>query len=351
LRRSGQDAIGIQELISHFQGFYGWVVVAFVGFGIMSGWFAFSGTALSDTKSWRLPWLMLTMLTAANLWFVPHLAALEGAGEVTGVYALRLLQGLAGSVLTWIGLLFGEPIWAVSIAPGVACVFTAGFVLWRRRGVSIGAGWNPDDLKHVSAFRWRVALSWISGYFLIQFSPPVLMRLGLVEDAGRMGLSLALVNMVGILALSIMTPLVPKMAIHAEGGDHKGLDVLFRKAFLQAGLIYLVIGSVLLACVLLLQNTELSVRIFTPVTFFSLLMATSCSYFVGCLALYLRAYYREPFAPLMTAVALLSIFSLCFFAPVYGVSFYVFIFLGLQIGFFAPAALFVFFRYRKVCQI
>ena len=100
MRRSGQDAIGLQELMLHFQRFYGWVIMAFAVFGILAGWFAFSATTADATHFWQLPWLMLTMLTAANLWFVPHLAVWEGAGYVMDVYALRLMQGVVGALLT-----------------------------------------------------------------------------------------------------------------------------------------------------------------------------------------------------------------------------------------------------------
>jgi len=349
LLKAGRTDAGPEGLVAHFRSFYIKAVTGFLLFGLVAGWAIFATPAELEVRSWHLAWIGLVAVTAGNLWFVPYLSILEGSGAVFSVYALRLLQGVCGSFLTWTFLIFGDPLWATIVAPAVSLILVAAYAWSRGRGLK-ASKINADEISGLSSLKWRVAVSWISGYCLIQVSPPLLLRLGFVEDSGRMGLSLAIVNMIGILAISILTTLVPKMAELAEKGDDLTLNDLFKSALIQSSLFYFLLALAVLALLGMLHSSIYADR-FLPLGAFVLLLAAGfCSHILSGLAVYLRSYFREPYAFLLMILACASMLTLIIIVPRYGVSAYIAAFAAFQVFVGLPAAVIIFLQTRKVLQ-
>ena len=57
-------------------------------------------------------------------------------------------------------------------------------------------------MKEVWAFQWRIAVSWLCGYFIFQLYNPVLFAYHGAVTAGQMGMSLSLANALISVAIS-----------------------------------------------------------------------------------------------------------------------------------------------------
>lgn len=198
--------------------------IFFIGVGAF-GIFFFSRSNVLPIEEWLPAWCILIAVVSGNLYLSPMLAAVEGCGLVGQIARLRLRQAVTGSLLTWMLLSFGAGLAAVAALPVVDFIFS----LWwlRRRGQLLTAlhirGMQP--LRHRIVWRteifplqWRIALSWMSGYFIFQlFSPMVFAHQGAVE-AGRIGMTIAIFSAVSNIGMSWVNAKLPKL-----GADRKSV--------------------------------------------------------------------------------------------------------------------------------
>jgi O-antigen/teichoic acid export membrane protein len=76
-----------------------YLVIAFVFFFVVSlagyQFFLRSASSIHGSDGWVLPWICLILITAINLITLPVMSIVEGSGQVSEVYLLRLMQGIA----------------------------------------------------------------------------------------------------------------------------------------------------------------------------------------------------------------------------------------------------------------
>jgi len=129
--------------------------------------------------SWRLPWFAASIAATLTFQLDPILSFMEGCGFCAqrgpaqiGPGDDRKLARLAGD---------GSASWAVRpamIITGNAGV--ASFWLFRRRELLLPLMRHRSGehrihwMKEVWPFQWRIAVSWLSGYFIFQLYNPVL---------------------------------------------------------------------------------------------------------------------------------------------------------------------------------
>src|SRR5207245_2385725 len=159
------------------------------------GGLLFFATDGNPAFPWRAPWIVLCVTTGLNICVVPIWALLEGCNQVANVYAFRVIQYVASSVAAWVGIYLGAGLWVASIVgvTGLLAMMVtvgrryAGFVRTILLGHSKGPRlrWRVDVLP----MQWRIALSWISGYFMFSLFTPVLFHYQGSLVAGQMGMT------------------------------------------------------------------------------------------------------------------------------------------------------------------
>ena len=83
--------------------------------------------------------------------------------------------------------------------------------------------WNQE----VWPFQWRIAVSWLSGYFLFWIFNPVLFAFRGPVEAGKMGMSLSLANAIQAIAVSwVSTKSAPFGTLIARK-EYRRLDETF----------------------------------------------------------------------------------------------------------------------------
>lgn len=308
-----------------------------------------------SAPSWKLAWCTTVLAAAVAFQLDPLLSFLEGCGFVSRIARLRLAQAAAGSILAWIALITHHGLFA----PAMMIMGTASttFVwLWRKKRFLLDLLKHPPGMHRVGwrqevwPFQWRIAVSWLSGYFIFQLFNPVLFAFKGPTAAGQMGMSLSLVNALQAVAVSwISTKSAPFGAMIARK-NYKELDTVFFRSLRQSLFVFLAGGSVAwLGCVYLnREHLRAAQRLLDPSLLGLLLLVGAMNVIVTAQALYLRAHKQEKFLLNSVLGALLVSLSTYFLGRRYGAE-------GIIVGFFIISLFlglgggtYVFRKYRNI---
>jgi hypothetical protein len=189
--------------------------------------------------------------------------------------------------------------------------------------------------REIWPFQWRIAISWLSGYFIFQIFNPVLFVFRGAAEAGQMGMSLTIASALSAVAIAWMSTKASPFGILVARHEYETLDRLFFRTFWQSTFL-LIAGAVVLLLGLgyvTLHSPHLAVRVL-PLPVFGLLLATVfCNHIVLSESYYLRAHKREPFLPLSIAVGVLTTCSTLLLGKFWGAT-------GVTLGYFCTGGIF-----------
>jgi len=284
---------------------------------------------------WQLPWVWIVLVSAASLFVSPVFALLEGCGLVAEIAFMRACQGIAGSLLLWLALIAG---WGLFAAPLLNTIGLLWAIIWlarRKKGFlrdllpfrfgSITVNWR----REVWQFQWKIALSWLSSYFIFQLFNPVLFAFHSAAEAGRMGMSINVMTSISMIAAAwVSTKAGPFGALIARR-EYDKLDRLFFPALWQSILVVAIGGVSFWLAVAFLNsiNHPLSLRLLAPLPL-ALLVATSILNLVVYVeAVYLRSHKQEPFLAISILIGCLVGLSTYWLGKPFGAT-------GMMVGFF-----------------
>jgi hypothetical protein len=151
--------------------------------------------------------------------------------------------------------------------------------------------------REVWPMQWKIALSWLSGYFIFSLFTPVMFQFHGPVVAGQMGMTLSLVNALLSFALTWVSTKAPTFGVLIGHREYLALDRLFARTTVQA----LVVGGLgavaIWGAVMVLNgiNHPLAARFLPPLPVALLLLATVITVLVSSMATYLRAHRQEPY--------------------------------------------------------
>lgn len=299
---------------------------------------------------WQLVWGCLVLFTALNLLLQPFLSVTEGSGLVIATYRLRLLQTVLGAGAAWCAFVAGHGLYAVFMMPLMAVIVTSTWLLCRKRDFLLsiflsrlqGFSWRQE----VWPLQWKLGVSWICGYFLTQLYTPILFKTQGAVVAGQMGLSITIINMIGLIALSMMTAKVPRLTQLASSGQSFVLYQLFRKGLFSSLLLFGLGGLPLLAILYFLADTEYHVRFLPWGQFVILMLAIMAANVVNALAMFFRAYRQERLMWLYVLNALLASGLAYLVAPGWGSAGIVSTLFLVNVFLILPVALVIWIKFR-----
>jgi hypothetical protein len=283
---------------------YAWLAALACATIVVSGWWYFHTHGSSATGiEWQLPWCVLVLAAAGNLLVSPFIAIIEGCGEVVSVAKLRIAQAFVSNVSFWIAMTAGAGLFAAPILPAMTVVTSVGWLavtrrsfyadLLKRRIQTPSLSWRHE----VWPLQWRIAVSWMSGYFISQLFTPVIFAVHGPVAAGQFGMSMTIATSITALAIGWQNTKLPAAGALIAQRDFPALNRLFFPALKQSTLLVIVIAlSVWCADAALRHwNIPFAGRLLPPLPFGFLLAAAVVNHVVYCEALYLRAHLREPF--------------------------------------------------------
>jgi O-antigen/teichoic acid export membrane protein len=282
---------------------YSIAAVSMAGALLPAGFYFFSThQRAGQTVSWQLPWCFVALMAALNFQIDPFLSFLEGCGYVPEVARLRFAQSLIGSLLAWIALIVHHGLFAPTMM--LLGIASASLVwLSGKRKLLLGLlryntgihkiRWNQE----VWPFQWRIAVSWLSGYFLFWIFNPVLFAFRGPVEAGKMGMSLSLANAIQAIAVSwVSTKSAPFGTLIARK-EYRRLDQIFFEALRQSVVVSLAGAlTVWIGCIYLnLRHLNFAQRLLPPLPLGILLLYMMVTVIIAAEAYYLRAHKQEVF--------------------------------------------------------
>lgn len=278
------------------------------------GGLVFLGTGGDQVPAWKAPWIVLCVVSGLNICVVPVWALLEGCNQVSNVYAYRLIQYVVSGIAAWIGIYLGAGLWVPSIigATGLAAAivtvgpryggFVRSILLEHPRGQRLS--WRANILP----MQWRVALSWICGYFTFSLFTPVLFHYQGSVVAGQMGMTWSFMAALTAVASSWVTPKAPKFGILVAQQKYTELDREFWRitAVVIAVTGIGALGIWTLVYVLSHLHHPLAARLLPPTATGYLLLATVLLNASLPMSSYLRAHREEPLFALSIVSAALT---------------------------------------------
>lgn len=299
---------------------------------ILVGFIFFNRYGNNDNVVWRVPWILLSIGTALNLLITPILAFIEGLGRVKDVAKIRLYQQLLGLLIVWGGLVNGAKLyvlglnWLISIILVIVWILRSEFkdILRTIWGISLTEQVNYR--KEIFPYQWKIALSWISGYFIFQLFNPVLFATEGAVVAGQMGMTLAALNGIQALSLSWMTTKIPLFAGLIAQRQYQQLDLIFDKTLKQSvfingiALFFLFIGIYFIRYYhLIIGGIDLGSRFLNYFPMLLMMIPLFINQFVNSWATYLRCHKQEPFLLNSIIGGALCCLSTIFLGRYYGI--------------------------------
>jgi len=292
--------------------------------------------------SWQFPWIVVVLAATLTFQMDPLFAFLEGCGRIHQVARMRFTQAFAGSMMAWTALCMHHGLFAPALVIGGQAV-AGGCFLFSQRTLLLPL-LRHNTTQHIVSwrheiwpFQWRIAISWLCGYFIFQLFNPVLFAYRGAAEAGQMGMSLSIASALSTVALAWMSTKASPFGTLVARGEYKTLDQLFFRTLWQSSCL-LAVGTVtLLLCIGFVTRNypHLAVRVL-PLPVFGILLATIfCNHFVFCEAFYLRAHAREPFLTVSIVVGVLTACSTIFLGKLWGAQ-------GVTIGYFCTSGVFGF---------
>lgn len=351
---AGVNAAAFAQLASFAHGWYRRAALVYLLLLLPLGLWFFGGVQETGAPGEALtalwPWLWAAMLCASaiNLWLLPYLSLIEGAGEIGIVYALRLAQGVVGTVACWLLLAGGAGVWACLAVPTVAAGIGLGWLFLRRpallalgsRPVANPLPWRTELWPQ----QWRLAVGWGSGYLLTQIYTPLLLRLEGPTEAGQMGISLTVANALALVSQSWLTHRYPQMAACAARGEWGAMMRVFGAAARIYAAVYLAGAALFFLLLLAAADTPYPQRLLPWPALLTVFAAIFLNQLATGFAMALRAARLEPFVWINAAAAMLSLAIGMAMLQRAGVQGLVFAMLAVQALFVLPATLVVWNR-------
>ncbi|HXH99811.1 MAG TPA: hypothetical protein VNI52_06060 [Sphingobacteriaceae bacterium] len=347
----------LSSLLHFFAGWLAMVGLLFLVVLLAAGFYFFSTfNSHSSIADWKGPWIILAFTTAAFLLLDPMLAFLEGLGRVKEVARMRLVQQTAYITFVIIFLTNDFKLYSSALASftGLLCT-TLLFIfsdnlkimrnIWKMKGEH-----KVSYRKEIFPYQWKIAASWISGYFIFQLFNPVLFASEGAVTAGQMGMTLAALNGIMGLSMSWINTKIPLFSMLISQKNYAGLDLSFFKSFRQS-LFIMALGLVTLFLIVYVLRSfgfTMGERFLPTLPFVFISISYLLNTIAFGLAAYLRCHKAEPLLVQSLVFAVFTSISTITLGNYYGVFGITlgYLLLGILIG--IPWVLIVFVTKRKL---
>ena len=313
------DKSSLSRLVTLAQAALKWYLAAgiIVILGLGLGGNIFFSQSPGAIINWRWPWYTLCFLTGINLSLVPIWSLLEGCNQVSKVYFYRFFQGLCTTLSIWLAISLGAKLWIASFSSLAGFICAATFIrrdfwnffkiLFFARPTGQRLHWRSEILP----MQWRIALSWISGYFAFSLFTPILFQYQGPEVAGQMGMTWSLVVCVGAISSAWLFPRVPQFGMLIAQREYNKLDRIFwhTTKIMASTSSLLALAVWLLVSILYTIHHPLANRILPPLPMGIFLLAQVIQTISFPISSYLRAHKKEPLLFLSVIFAGLNVLS------------------------------------------
>ena len=298
---------------------------------LIAGFIFFNKYNNTNKINWFLPWILLSTSTGLNLFISPIIAFLQGIGKIKEVARYQLIGQIIRLIIVWCGLYLGLGLYVLGI--GSFCYFLIISITITKKYfkliyniIKIELTEKISYVNEIFPFQWKIAISWISGYFIFQLFNPILFATEGPRVAGQMGLTLAALN--GILSLSLawINTKVPLFSSMIAKKNYIELDASFKLALKQSLVINIFLLMILFLIIfsfhffnITIGGKHLSDRFLGLLPLFFMMIPIVLNHLVASWATYLRCHKKEPYLINSLVGGILCTFSTIYFGRYHGV--------------------------------
>jgi hypothetical protein len=288
------------------------------------GYILFSNQADIEINLMAL-WTILVVINSMNLLIIAATTIIEGAGGVLEIIGMKFHQSIISTLALWIFIILDFGLYSIIVSSTISFVFGVLWIFSKKRIFFIdiykfrskleGINWKSEILP----FQWKIAASWISGYFIFQFFTPLLFKESGPVIAGQFGATMQLFSIINggaIIWISTKMPLFGKLIAKKQIIE---LDSIFFKSLKQS-IAILIIGLVIggIMYIFLYYRDMVFIKKLLPYDALLILSITSIiNHIVFSMAYYLRAHKEEPFLVPSILNALLIVAISVYLVPRY----------------------------------
>jgi O-antigen/teichoic acid export membrane protein len=286
----------------------------------------------SNNVVWQIPWLLISTGTVINLFLAPILAILMGLDKVKEVSKIRFYQQIILPLSAWLGLILGFKLYVVGISSLLSALlmviymFSTDFIKIIRNIWVISIKEKVSYLKEIFPYQWKIALSWISGYFIFQLFNPVLFATEGPVVAGQMGMTLAALNGIQAFSMSWLNTKIPLYSKLIALKNYCQLDTVFNKTLKQMSFVCLGLLAIMLVGIFIIRqigfklgDNYLGDRFLDYIPMILMMIPLFIHQFVNSWATYLRCHKQEPFLMISICSGILCCLSTVLLGNFYGV--------------------------------
>ena len=309
------DPVALSRLISLGRLAFGYYAVAALIFfaAIGAGGHVFFAHSGQHGVAWRGAWWIVAAAAAGSLAINPARSLLVGCNQVAVTSKFGFWAALAGFAVNALALIAGAGLYVCAIGAAFSLLLSAAYfgLRWRRFFVQF---LTPPRHGHVSwrheiwPFQWRIAVSWMSGYFIFDVVNPIAFYFCGPVEAGRLGMSLQMTRMIYNVAMTWSYTKMPRYGMLIAGRAWTELDSLWRRSTIQS-FVFCLLGMVsMLAAIPLAGHyfPKIPARLAPFGVNAWLTGAWLVQILISCMSLELRGHKREPYMWLSVANAVLS---------------------------------------------
>lgn len=299
---------------------YSMVAILIFIFLNIVGYFYFNkfGENQGEQVEWQTPWILISIATAFQLFVSPLTSILSGLGFVKQTSKISFFQQLITPLCIWAGLIYGLKLYVIGIGYLMnVCIW---FIVVKKQGLLqiLQRLWKTQITDRVAymteifPYQWKIALSWVSGYFIFQLFNPVLFATEGAVVAGQMGMTLQALNAINAFSMSWLNTKVPTYSRLVALKQYNELDILFSKTLKQMSmvctsllLLFFVFINVLRVADFHIGNSYIAERFLNNVPLIIMSSTILANQYVNSWAAYLRCHKKEPFLHLSMVMGLL----------------------------------------------
>lgn len=286
----------------------------------------------NESVQWQIPWIIFSTFTSLNLMSSPVLGFIEGLGKIKEVAKVRLIQQTSQLLLSFTFFSLGFKLYSTPMATLSAFLIIPIWIfitkkhklfqfIWNKIGE-----WRVNYRLEIFPFQWKIALSWISSYFIFQFFNPVIFATEGAVLAGQMGMTIGVLNVILMFPLSWILTKVPIFSEYISRKEYFSLDKLFNKTLLQSTFINLFFLVSFFIFVMGLKyfdiefnGKKLGYRFLPTIPLVLMMIPVFFNHITMSLASYLRCHKEEPMFIQSLTMAFLCPLSTLFFGKRYGI--------------------------------
>ena len=262
----------------------------------------------NNTITWNFPWILVCLGSSLSLFQAPFTSILMGLGKVKEMSEIGFYQQIIIPIVVWIGFICGFKLYVVSISALLSILIRFIYIIRTDLHLIFKNLWQIKITERINytseifPYQWRIALSWISGYFIFQLFNPVLFATEGAIVAGQMGMTLTVLNAIQALSLSWLNTKVPLYSKLIALKDYIQLDRIFNQTLKQMTTVCFTLLSTMFIGIWFLRTLNIGFngnligdRFLDYLPMLLMIIPLFINQFINSWATYLRCHKQEPF--------------------------------------------------------